>query len=62
MIKNKLKIKIAEKEITNRELATKIGVNENTISRWANGHSLEQIYNFYLLCKELNVDIKDIFE
>ena len=62
MIKNKLKIKIAEKETTNREIAKKIGVNENTISRWINGNSLEQIYNFYLLCKELDVDIKDIFE
>ena len=62
MIKNKLKIRIVESGKTQKEIANRIKINENTISNWTKGKNLEQIYTFYLLCKELQIDIKDIFE
>ena len=59
--KNKLKTLIVERDITIKQLAHNIGVSPQTISNWCNGKNLDNIYVFYKLCKELDVDIRDVF-
>lgn len=62
MIKNKLKIRMLEKEITGREAAEKIGISEQTLSKWVNCKSIEQIEKFILLCKLLDIDPRELIE
>ena len=59
---NKLKLKIIEKGYTNREIAQRLNINEQTLSNWCNNRNINNIYKFYELCKELDIDIKEIFE
>lgn len=60
-MENRLKIIILENRITIKELAEKLNFSPQTISNWCNGKNLGNVHNFYKLCKELDVDIKDIF-
>ena len=59
--KNRLKLIIIERELTIKKLANDLGVSPQTISNWCNDKNLDNIYAFYKLCKELDVDIRDIF-
>ena len=60
-IKN-VKIEIVKKDITNVQLAEKLGMNVNTISRWLNGNNLEQIEKFLEMLKILDLNVNDIKE
>lgn len=62
MIKNKLKIRMLEKEISGRELAQKIDVSEKTIYNWINNKSIEQIEKFIMMCKVLDLDPRELIE
>lgn len=62
MINNKIKIKMVEKQITGRELADKIGVHEQTISKWINGKGTEKIEKFIEMCKILELDPRELLE
>lgn len=59
---NRLKVVLAEKDLTNRWLAEQIGYTEGMISRWVSNTKqppLEVLYDISLLLK---VDIRDLIE
>lgn len=49
-----------KKELTQEELAKKIGVTNKAISRWENGHGLPDLSLLKPLCNELDIDINDL--
>lgn len=60
-MKNRLKIIILERDYTIKELAKELNLSPQTISNWCNDKNLENIKNFYRLCEELDIDIRDVF-
>ena len=50
-----------EKNITQSELAEKLGISDRAISKWENGISLPDYSNMPKLCKILGITIKDLF-
>ena len=60
-LKSKLKVVMAEKEITNRELARITGLHENYISDLRNRRKEPGIYNALRVANALNVDVEDIW-
>lgn len=61
IIKIKLKEILVERGISQTDLAKRIGVDKNTISRWTT-HSLDRVYldTLVKLCVELNVTPNDL--
>lgn len=57
---NIIKIRMIEKELNNKNLASMLSINENTISRWINGKNLIQIENFLKMLEYLNISINEI--
>ena len=55
-----IKIAMIEKEISIVKLSKKLNVSINTLSRWLNGHNLNQIENFLNLLIYLDISIDDI--
>ena len=53
-----IKLKIIEKGYTNREIANKLNIHEQTISNWING-KMGNIEKFIELCKILDIDINE---
>ena len=49
-----------EKNLTQAELAEKLGVSNRTISKWENGNSLPDYSMFNDLCSELNISINEL--
>lgn len=49
-----------EKNMTQSELAEKIGVTEKSISNWENGRNMPDLSLFKPLCKELGISINDL--
>ena len=49
-----------EKELTQVELADKLGVSNRTISKWENGNSLPDYSMFNDLCNELDISINEL--
>ena len=49
-----------EKELTQVELAEKLGVSNRTISKWENGNSLPDYSMFNILCEELDITINEL--
>ena len=50
-----------EKNMTQQELAEKIGVSSKSISRWENGRTLPDYSIIKGLCKNLNISINELF-
>lgn len=49
-----------EKELTQVELAEKLGVSNRTISKWENGNSMPDYSMFNDLCSELDISINEL--
>lgn len=49
-----------EKNITQQELAEKLGVSDRTIGNWENGRNMPDLSLFKPLCKELDITINDL--
>jgi putative transcriptional regulator len=62
LILNKLKVVLAEKSKSNRWLAEKLKINENTVSKWVNTAQQPPLLTFYKISVLLEVDLKDLFE
>jgi transcriptional regulator with XRE-family HTH domain len=62
LILNRLRVVMAEKDKTNRWLAEKLKVNENTVSKWMNNSQQLSLITFYNISVLLGVDMKDLFE
>ncbi len=48
------------KNLTQEELAEKLGVNSRTISRWENGNCMPDLSMFPLISKELDISINEL--
>lgn len=49
-----------EKNITQQELAEKLGVSDRTIGNWENGRNMPDLSLFKPLCKELDITLNDL--
>ena len=49
-----------EKNLTQEELAEKLGVSGKSVSRWENGKTMPDLSLFNFLCKELDVTINEL--
>lgn len=60
--RNRIRVVLSEKEVTNRTLADKLDVSEMTVSRWVTNKIQPSMSQFIEISKLLNVDIKDLLE
>ncbi len=49
-----------DKNLTQRELAEKLGVTDKTVSRWENGHYLPDISLYSDLCNLLDIEVTEL--
>lgn len=59
---NRIRVVLADKQITNRALADMMDVSEMTISRWVTNKVQPSMSQFVEISKLLNVDIKELIE
>lgn len=59
---NRIRVVLADKQITNHWLAEQLGVTDMTISRWATNKNQPSISQLIEISKLLKVDIKDLLE
>lgn len=57
---NRIKIVLAEKNITNRDLAAGIGKTEATVSRWCTNEVQPSIETLYTVAKYLDVEVREL--
>ena len=57
---NRLKVVLAEKKRTNRWLATQLGKNEATISKWCTNTTQPSMDDLVAIARCLEVDTKDL--
>ena len=57
-----IRVVLADKQITNRWLAEKMGVTEMTVSRWKTNKVQPSMPQFLEIARLLQVDIKDLLE
>lgn len=60
--RNRIRVVLSEKEVTNRTLADKLDVSEMTVSRWVTNKIQPSMSQFIEISKMLNVDIKELVE
>jgi len=60
--KNRIRVVLADRNMTNRALADKMGVSEMTVSRWVTNRFQPTMSQFVEISKILNVDIKILIE
>jgi transcriptional regulator with XRE-family HTH domain len=53
---------LEEREITQAELAEKIGVSAATVSNWCNGTKMPRMKKFDAICQVLGVNRSDLME
>ncbi|HEX5149872.1 MAG TPA: helix-turn-helix transcriptional regulator [Parafilimonas sp.] len=59
-IYNRIKSVLAEKGITNRQLAEKLKKNETTISRWCTNDMQPPIETLFKIAEYLDVDVREL--
>ncbi len=59
---NRIRVVLAEKQITNRWLAEQLGVTDMTVSRWSTNKVQPSVSQLVEIAKLLEVDIKDLIE
>ncbi|HEV7332529.1 MAG TPA: helix-turn-helix transcriptional regulator [Flavisolibacter sp.] len=57
---NRIKAVLAEKNVTNRELAIQLGKTETSISRWCTNDMQPSVETLYEIAKILDVDIREL--
>jgi transcriptional regulator with XRE-family HTH domain len=55
---NRIKVVLAEKRLTNKWLALKIGKTEATVCRWANNKMQPSIEQLFVIADALNTDVR----
>lgn len=58
--KNNLKGILTSKGLTNKWIASEIGVSEMTVSRWSTNKAQPPMVQFLRLSRLLNVELKDL--
>lgn len=61
-VRNRLRVVLADKEITNHSLAKQMGVTDMTVSRWSTNKIQPSISQFVSIAKILNVRLEDLIE
>lgn len=59
---NRIRVVLADKQITNRWLADQMGVTDMTVSRWKTNKIQPSMAQFVEIARMLQVDIKDLLE
>ena len=59
---NRIRVVLADKQITNRWLAEQMGVTDMTVSRWKTNKIQPSMPQFVESARLLQVDIKDLLE
>lgn len=59
---NRIRVILADKQITNRWLADQMGVTDMTVSRWKTNKIQPSMAQFVEIARLLQVDIKDLLE
>lgn len=59
---NRIRVVLADKQITNRWLAEQMGVTDMTVSRWKTNKIQSSMTQFVEIARLLQVDIKDLQE
>ena len=59
---NRIRVVLADKQITNRWLAEQMGVTDMTVSRWKTNKIQPSMAQFVKIARLLQVDIKDLLE
>lgn len=57
---NRIKVVLAEKKKTNRWLATQIGKDEGTVSKWCTNTMQPNLETLREVAKALDVDVADL--
>jgi putative transcriptional regulator len=55
---NRIKAVLAEKSVSNKELAEKLGVTEGAVSTWCRNFKQPKIETLFEIAKVLNVDVR----
>lgn len=59
---NRIRVVLADKQITNRWLAEQMSVTDMTVSRWKTNKIQPSMAQFVEIARLLQVDIKDLLE
>lgn len=59
---NRIRVVLADKQITNRWLADRMRVTDMTVSRWKTNKIQPSMAQFVEIARLLQVDIKDLLE
>jgi len=59
---NRIRMVLADKQITNRWLAEQMGVTDMTVSRWKTNKIQPSMAQFVEIARLLQVDIKELLE
>ena len=59
---NRIRVGLADKQLTNRWLAEQMGVTEMTVSRWRTNKIQPSMAQFVEISRLLQVDIKELLE
>lgn len=59
---NRIRVVLADKQITNRWLADQMGGTDMTVSRWKTNKIQPSMAQFVEIARLLQVDIKDLLE
>lgn len=59
---NRLRVVLADKNLTNRWLADKLKVTEGTVSRWVTNAKQPPVETFHNIAVLLKIDIRELFE
>ncbi|MDO5017534.1 MAG: helix-turn-helix transcriptional regulator [Porphyromonas sp.] len=57
---NRIKVVLAEKQVSGKWLANKIGRTENTVSRWCANKVQPSLENLLEIAEVLEVDIREL--
>lgn len=62
MLKSKLKLRIVEKGILQKDLAERLGVSPQRLSMWVKGEANPRAEMMFRIARELECSIEDIWE
>ncbi|MCI1282752.1 MAG: helix-turn-helix transcriptional regulator [Prevotella sp.] len=57
---NRIKVVLAEKDLTNKWLGQQLGKSEFTVSRWTTNKQQPSVEQLFDIAKTLHVEVKDL--
>ena len=60
MIINRLKVILAEKQVSNKSLAEKMNISITTVSRWCTNASQPDLETLFRIAELLDVDVREL--